>query len=96
VPDAAPVDRPQRFWLKLAEGIEEGYAAAYVTGANRPAVIVMALRYASGHIDDPVPGRRRGARGEYRLVAGNVVAVARGPVGACFDAVARHLRSLEP
>jgi hypothetical protein len=96
VPDAAPIDRPERFWLELAAGVEEGYTASYATGAKRPAVIVMALRYASGHIDEPVPGRRSGTRREYRLVAGNVVAVARGPEGACFDAVARHLQSLEP
>lgn len=76
--------------LKLAEGLEEGYAAVYHDTVRQRLIPVFAVRFPRGvsptHLGDKVRG--------LRMTFGSVDAVMHGDGGPCADAISAHLKSL--
>ena len=79
-----------RYTLRLAEGVEEGYAAVYAQSATDQ-IVVRAFRYDSARpaLDAPMPAA-------IRVDVGPLVAFISGNAGPCFRAVEAYLRSLDP
>jgi len=93
-PDGPPASRREqaRYYLQVAEGIEEGYAAFYQD--ESPNLIqVVALRFATGDAAEawPSPRVRAAVR---RLAYGSLVIVVANGDGACGRAVADYLAGL--
>jgi hypothetical protein len=94
VPDGPPLSPKDanRYLLKLADGVEEGYAAVY-TVKDSDVVIVFALRF---DVPPPLASRTRAARAGtiVRIEQEGLVVTADGPPGACASAIEQHLRSV--
>jgi hypothetical protein len=85
-----------RFRLRLAEGIDEAYAAIYRDTGSQALTIVYGLRFPD---ESAAAGFWSGARAAKNpeiaaVVSGAIVAVASGPRGPCFGAVAARFESL--
>ncbi len=100
MPDGPPLDRSgqARFRLRLADGVDEGYAAFYQeSDPPRPVGRVYALRFAD---TERIADLNRGARppDDDRLITwirfGRIVALMIGHRDECSQAVDRHLKSL--
>lgn len=95
VPDAPLTKKDASgYSLKLAEGLEEAYAAIY--NQSEPALIVVyALRPAV--IENPFafdhPSNKSGSNGS-RFEIGSVAIFISGDSGPCFQAIEAHLKSL--
>jgi hypothetical protein len=85
-----------RFRLRLAEGIDEAYAAIYRDTAAPALIVVYGLRFPSARNADEFWSAARATKNPdlAAVVSGAIVAVVSGPSGACRDAVAAHLASL--
>jgi hypothetical protein len=104
LPDGPPPSARQvaRFRLQLAEGVEEGYAAIYsqddgADAAPRDVIVVYGLRFVdAAHI--ATYARERTAKNPRiaHVIIGPVLAAVHGDGGPCFEAVAAHLKSLDP
>lgn len=97
VPDGPPMNRraAARYLLQWAEGIEDGYAAAYAQPGAAD-VIVYAIRFAASATGRPASARMTAGRVVSRIEHGPIVAFVYGDGGECFRAVESHLRSLRP
>jgi hypothetical protein len=98
LPDGPPLSEGElvRFRVRLADGIDEGYAAIYREGTPAHLVIVYALRVANNGRVDAVGTRRTSPDVKsVRVLVGQIVAVVSGNA-ACFDAVVNYVRSLLP
>jgi hypothetical protein len=99
LPDGPPLAPREtaRFRLHLADGIEEAYEAVYLPGESNGLIIVFALRFPSDEAAiDLLKRRRASTNSSTRVFAiGPIVAFVSGGSGACFQAVATHLESLE-
>jgi hypothetical protein len=97
LPDGPPLDTRQLagYRLQLADGVEEGYGAVYRHADAVAMTIVHAARFAPGQ----QPSARRDfshtrpSRNPGIITIGQIVALVSGD-GACFQAVASHLKSL--
>jgi hypothetical protein len=94
VPDGPPASRRElaRYYVQLADGIEEGYSAFYQD--ESPNLIpVVALRFASDQLADawPPASVRRAVR---RLAYGPLVIVVSNGDGACGHLIADYLAGL--
>jgi hypothetical protein len=91
-PDGPPLDRraAARYRLGLADGVEEAYAAIYVTQSEPTLVVLYASRYAATertfHPSRTVPN--------HRFQIGPIEAVVSGDGGQCSQAVVAYLKSL--
>ena len=85
-----------RFRLRLAEGIDEAYAAIYRDTAAPALIVVYGLRFPNARDADEFWSGARAAKipGVAAVVSGAIVAAVAGPSGACRDAVTAHLTSL--
>ena len=97
LPDGPPLTPGQlaRFRLRLAEGIEEGYAAVYQQSS--PAlVVVYGLRFASiPSRDELLRDIRTPPNPRVMSVAvGSILAVVHGDGGECAEAIGTYLVSL--
>jgi hypothetical protein len=95
-PDAAPTRHAAaRFFLSLADGVEEGYVAEYVDSQMR-GIVVHALRLAPAEL---ALSRRKnavdaGMATAVRVEIGSIVAMIYGLDGTCTRAIESHLRAL--
>jgi hypothetical protein len=98
MPDGPPLPAPElaRFRDRLADGLEEAYAAIYVESGSTTLIVMYGLRFGS-------PQRAsefvRGARtffgsGSWPAVVGPLVISLSGADTPCFHAVEAHLKSL--
>lgn len=94
VPDA-PLSASERarYRLRLADGIEDAYAAIY-TSSDSALVVVYALRPASGGESFAVNAIRRRRDAFTAIDIGPITAVVTGNAGACSRSVEAHVRSL--
>jgi hypothetical protein len=97
VPDAVPLSRraAARYLLRWAEGIDEGYVAAYAQ-EGAPDVSVLALRFAAATPAShwpPAPSPREADRVAHVRI-GTIVAFIYGDGGPCFRAVEKSIRSM--
>lgn len=85
-----------RFRLKLADGIDEAYAAIYRQADSHEMVVVYGLRFPDARAAADFWSAARAAKNPRvtALVSGPIVAAVTGPNSACRDAVAAHLNSL--
>jgi len=85
-----------RFRLKLADGIDEAYAAIYRQADSFEMVVVYGLRFPDARAAAEFWSTARAAKNPRvtALVSGTIVAALSGPPGACYDAVAAYLNSL--
>ena len=95
LPDGPPLARAElaRFRSRLADDVEEAYAAIYADG-DRDLVTVTAVRYTDA---SQVPSRRNAVRanpGSIRLTADRTVLVVSGQDGPCLQAIGAHVREL--
>lgn len=103
-PDGPPLSSQEanRYFLRGAEGIDEGYAAFYQQhgAAGPPEAVVFALRFQeTGILPQPPPVNAPGYDDFAVRWFGANRTVARihgfqGDRGSCYQAVARHLESL--
>jgi hypothetical protein len=96
LPDGPPLTAGElaRFRLKLADGIDEGYAGIYREGTPPELVTVYALQIGGSQSVDAVGKRRiQPDTKSIRLVIGRIVAVISGR-GACFEPIADYVKSL--
>jgi hypothetical protein len=94
-PDGPPLDRrtASRYFFKLADGIAEGYAAFYQhPGSGKVAVYALRFSDASARPHD-IDRPPAGSVADW-VEIGNVSARVDGDGGACYQAVAAHLKSL--
>ena len=87
-----------RFRIRLAEGIEEAYAATYQQSDSREIVVVYGLRFPDARAAAEFWSGARAAnnRGITAVISDTIIAVVSGPNGACRDAIGAHLLSLRP
>ena len=85
-----------RFRLRLAEGIEEAYAATYEQSDAVGIVVVYGLRFPDARAASEFWSGARAAKngGITAVISDAIIAVVSGPGGACRDAVAAHVLSL--
>jgi hypothetical protein len=96
-PDGPPLAARElaRYRSRLADGVEEAYAAVYMQSESSLTVV-----YAARFSDTERPGDWQSGRltstnpRVVRVAIGPVVAIAAGDGGQCFQAVAAHLRSI--
>jgi hypothetical protein len=96
LPDAPLTTREAaRFFLEMADGVEEGYGAFY-TQSEPQEIVVYALRFGGTEMPFHPPGDTRTSNGRTsaRVEIGTVVAIVSGDGGECFQAIEAHLRSL--
>ena len=86
-----------RFRAQLADGIDEAYAAVYQEPDSSEYVAVYGLRFADTLAATEFWSTAAAAKNARitALTSGPIVAIATGTRGACFDAVAAHLKSLQ-
>jgi hypothetical protein len=92
----APLTRAEasRYFLRLADGVEEGYAAVYTQEGSNDSVVVSALRFAA--TEKPfysLADAKASYRPTTRIEIGRIVAVVTGG-GECFQALETYLKSL--
>jgi hypothetical protein len=95
LPDAPimPLPALATFLLQLAEGIEEGYVAAYEQ-VGSPRTFVYGVRFSNGvRLPEAPSVMWRNATLAW-IQAKRVVAVVHGGNGECSKAIAAHLKSL--
>jgi hypothetical protein len=94
-PDGPPLDRREhaQFRLRMADGIDEGYAAVYGRAEN-DIVIVYAARFAKLPTDDAFRLQPRRQSNALRMTFGRIVTLVEGGPNHCLEAVEKHLRSL--
>jgi hypothetical protein len=83
-----------RYFLRLADGVEEGYAAVYLQEGSNDSVVVSALKFAA--TERPFytsTDAKASPRPTTRIEIGPIVAVVTGS-GECFQALEAYLRSL--
>ena len=85
-----------RFRLRLAEGIDEAYAAIYRDTGSQALTVVYGLRFPDESAAAEFWSGARAAKNPEiaAVVSGAIVAVASGPRGPCFGAVAAHFAAL--
>jgi hypothetical protein len=95
LPDAPIMSLPAlaTFLLQLAEGVEEGYVAAY-EHAGSLRTFVYGLRFSDGVRLPEVPSVRSGHATLAWIQTKRLVAVVHGGNGECSKAVAAHVKSL--
>lgn len=97
-PDGPPLTERERarFRLRLAEGIEEGYAAVYRESESNRLVVVYGLRFASPEDAARFWSTARVSRNPRTVGAaiGSIVVVASGEDGHCLQAIGTYLKSL--
>jgi hypothetical protein len=97
MPDGPPLDTRQLagYRLQLADGVEEGYGAVYKHSDSVLLTTVHAARFAPGQQPSARRdfGHPRRSRNPAMITIGPIVALVSGD-GACFQAVANHLKSL--
>jgi hypothetical protein len=95
LPDGPPLNPAElaRYRLKLAEGIEQSYAAVYRESDYGSNVVVYGLEFSSDQDAADFRGRARIAATEI-LAIGRIVAAVSGPPGSCIQAIIAHIRSL--
>jgi hypothetical protein len=93
-PPLAPADAA-RFHLRLADGVEEAYAAVYDQSEAR-GIVVYGLRFASATSRDELlrDRRIRETPRVMRIAIGPVLAVVHGDGGPCAQAIGTYLQSL--
>ena len=98
LPDGPPLSMRDaaRHRLELADGVEEAYAAIYSQGESADLIVVYGLRFDDVHsradtrwISSPRENPRA-----IRLALGPLAVAVHGDGGACFQAVANHVRGL--
>ncbi len=91
-PDGPPLGgrEARQYWLRLADGIESGYAAFYDSSVGHDSVSVYAVRFAN---EEAIPTQRSHDR---HITIGHTVALVLGGEGAgeCRAAIETYLRSL--
>lgn len=92
----APLTRADasRYFLHLADGVEEGYAAVYTQEGSYDSVVVSALRFTA--TEKPfysLSDSKASYRPTTRIEIGRIVAVVTGG-GECFQALETYLKSL--
>jgi hypothetical protein len=95
LPDGPPLGGGQlaEYHLKLADGVEEGYAAIYRWAGTPDLVTVYGLRLTATESFEAFPAPRKATDASTRIAVGQIVAVASGH-GVCFDAISDYLKSL--
>jgi hypothetical protein len=95
LPDAPilPLRDLTTFLLQLAEGIEEGYVAAYQQ-AEKPRTFVYGLRFSEAEGVPDAPRVRSGNTTLAWIQTRRIVAVVHGDNGECSNSVAAHVKSL--
>lgn len=81
LPDAPPLSARElaRFHLKLADGVDEGYAAIYREGASPQLVTVYAVKIVTSERPNSFGNRRTPPDGQSaRVVVGQIVALVSG------------------
>lgn len=94
MPDGPPLSgrEASRYLAKLADGVEEGYAAFYSQpGPNL--IAVFALRFARAASTADRPARSR-VPATNRVEIGPLVVIFSGDDGACYEAVEAYLRAV--
>ena len=98
MPDGPPLTEREsaRFRLRLAEGVEEGYAAVYSESESSRLVIVYGLRFVNPEDASRFWGTARVSRNPRTVGAaiGRIVFVASGEDGHCLQAIGTYLKSL--
>jgi hypothetical protein len=98
LPDGPPLSRGEsaRYRLRLADDIEEAYAAIYLQSESSPLVVVYGLRFASAEMALEFWGHARASRNPRAvgIAIGPIVAVIEGDGGQCFQAVGAYVKSL--
>jgi len=95
VPDA-PLSNGERarYRLRLADGIEDAYAAIYTRNSDSALVVVYALRPASNGEPFAANALRRSQHQMTAIGIGPITAAVTGNAGACSQSIEAHLRSL--
>jgi hypothetical protein len=95
LPDAPIMSLPAlaTFLLQLAEGVEEGYVAAYEQ-AGSLRTFVYGVRFSNGVRLPEAPSVRWGNATLARIQTKRVVAVVHRGDGECSKAIAAHVKSL--
>lgn len=97
VPDAVPLSKGEaaRFFLRYADGIEQGYAADYLQSDGR-LLAVHALKFSSTATDAMRALRPSASAGPIitRVDIGSILAMVYGDRGPCTQAIAAHLTAL--
>ena len=93
-PDGPPMSRPElaQFRLKLADDVEEAYAAVYADAGPR-LVTVYAVRFKEPR-DAPQTRTKASAGAGFRFVRGRTAVVMTGAPGTCLEVVGGHLQEL--
>ena len=98
VPDGPPLSRSElaRFRFRLAEDVLEAYMAVYKDSTTDDArlIPVYAVRF-NGPAEPRVPRNRDARGGSLQIVRDDTVILLTGR-GACFDAVAAFITSVQP
>ena len=95
VPDGPPPTKNElaRFRLRLADGVEDAYAAVYTDGG--PTLItVSALRYADATQLPPSRSSSNVSRGRFRSTFGRTVLAVSGDDGPCRRVVEAHVKEV--
>jgi hypothetical protein len=96
-PDGPPLSPREfsRYRSKLADGVDEAYAAIYLQ-SEQDLTVVYSLRFASTErpADRWSDTRTSTNPRLVRIAIGPIVTVVSGDGGPCFQAVGAHLRSL--
>lgn len=99
LPDGPPLTTREsaRYRFRLADGIDEAYAAIYAESDSRSLVVVYGLRFstaeqASSFLRD---ARALKTRRVVSVAIGPIVAIVSGDGGQCFQPVGAYLKSLE-
>jgi hypothetical protein len=95
VPDAPPPTRREgaRFRLRLAEDVEEAYAAVYSDGGTH-LITVYAVRYTSASKMMPHRNVERERPRALRWTSGRTMLMVNGEDSPCFQAVTAHVREI--
>jgi hypothetical protein len=94
-PDLQPLPGPEatRYFLRLADGVEEGYAATYVQPGGGE-VVVHALRFAPTEKTNDLKKASTADLRSTRIDIGRIVAQVYGDENQCRRAIEMYLKSL--
>jgi hypothetical protein len=79
------------YYMQMADGVEEGYAAFYHQQPASDVITVFGLRFADPNTTDLTNAPKSKA---YLIRLGSTVAMVTGAGGPCFDALGAFIRSL--